>query len=108
MTKALEDRDVPTATSFTETIHKSCEIACKALEKAKDMMKRSFDKKKVKPKNYEDGDLVLVLSKNLLCKRGGPKLNDKWQGPFKVPTNVGENAYKLKMPVHCQSSMWRS
>ena len=63
------------ANHFATQIQTSCEIAERALEKAKLAMKKNFDKRHQQPIEFELGDLVLVSSNHLPSKRGSKKLD---------------------------------
>ena len=46
---------------------------------------------------FAPGDLVMVLSKELLDAAEICKLRDQWEGPFKVIKEANPNAYLLKV-----------
>jgi hypothetical protein len=48
---------------------------------------------------FEEGDWVLLSSKNLRFKQGSPKLLPRWVGPFQVAKRVGTQAYELIVPA---------
>src|SRR6266536_5306344 len=46
---------------------------------------------------YQPGDLVMILSRNITTKRPSKKLDAKFLRPFKVVETKGKQAYKLDL-----------
>ncbi len=70
------------------------------LEKAADNMKKQYDKKKQKARDYQVGNKVWLDATNLRLPRLKKKLDDKCIGPFTILDKAGAAAYKLKLPPH--------
>jgi hypothetical protein len=69
-----------------------------SLRKAKQAMKRRWDRNKKDQVKYQVGDLVLVQADYLPSTRPSRKLDDKWRGPFTVLGKKGNAAYEVKLP----------
>lgn len=54
--------------------------------------------KKRNPMSFEEGQQVLLASRNIRLRRTSRKLADKFLGPFKIEKRVSENAYRLVLP----------
>lgn len=87
-----------TAEEYVETMKKMGEQAEKALKKAKESMKKQYDKKRKGAVEYEKGDQVWLDAVNLPLEEGTRKLAPKRVGPFEVIEKVGQAAYRLKLP----------
>ena len=48
--------------------------------------------------DFEEGDLVLLSTRNLEMKGVPEKLKKKFVGPFKIIQRIGQQAYKLLLP----------
>ena len=57
-----------------------------------------FYNKNHQQQEFQQGDLVLLLAKNLKQKRPNRKLSDKAIGPFRVRRRIGKQAYHLWLP----------
>ena len=78
-----------------DLLDEKCEQILKRTEDYQRKTTRYHDRK-VKPKSYKPGDLVL---KNLLPSRKDPthgKLGPNWEGPYIVPRMVRPGNYKLQ------------
>ncbi len=78
-------------------IHKE---TCNTLEKAAENMKKQYDKKKQKARDYQVSDKVWLDATNLHLPHLKKKLDDKRIGPFTILDKTGAAAYKLKLPPH--------
>ena len=60
---------------------------------------RSYNKRR-EPKSFEEGDWVLISTKNLPLRRPTRKLTKKYVGPYQVEQVVGGHrlAYRLRLP----------
>jgi len=47
---------------------------------------------------YQPGDLIILLSRNITTKRPSKKLDIKFLGLFKIIETKGKQAYKLDLP----------
>ena len=60
------------------------------------MVKRWFDKNKVKKKEFEVGDLVLKWDHLHDEKGNHTKFQQLWIGPFQIAEKLGPSTYKLQ------------
>src|SRR6266536_3334512 len=67
------------------------------LKQAREIQKKYYNKKH-KPIQYQPGDLVMLLSRNITIKRPSKKLDAKFLKPFKIVETKGKQAYKLDLP----------
>ena len=68
------------------------------MEKAADVMKRSYDVGKHPSCEYSKGDLVWLDTWNLKMDWPSKKLDNKCVGPFAIKEKVGPAGYRLKLP----------
>jgi len=68
------------------------------MDKAKEMIKRQFDKKRRNLQGLKEGDNVWLEAKNIHLNRPSKKLDQKRYGPFKVLKAIGQEAFQLKLP----------
>jgi len=90
--------EFPKLEEFLISLQKSWEEATKAMDKAKEMMKRQFDKKRRNPQGLKKGDNVWLKAKNIYSNRPLKKLNQKRYGSFKVLKVIGQGAFQFKLP----------
>jgi hypothetical protein len=69
----------------------------KKLVKAKDAIKRHYDKNHLK-KVFRVRDLVYVRAKHIETGRPSKKLDTKIIGPFAIIDKLGSQSYKLRLP----------
>ena len=69
-----------------------------ALVKARDLMKRYYDRRRGKAVDYKAGDLVWLEKTNIGSARPMKKLDDRRAGPFPIIEKVGASAYRIKLP----------
>jgi hypothetical protein len=69
-----------------------------SLKKAKEAMKKRWEKNRPTPKEFKENDLVVVTAHHLPSNSPSAKLDQKWRGPFRVIKKVGEGAYHLDLP----------
>jgi hypothetical protein len=62
------------------------------------IVKRWFEKNKVKEKNFEVGDLVLKWDRSNELKGKHSKFQNLWLVPFHVSEKIGAGTYRLKNP----------
>jgi hypothetical protein len=60
------------------------------------IVKRWFDKNKVKEKSFEVGDLVLKWDRENEPKGKNSKFQNLWLRPFQVSEKFGEGKYRLQ------------
>jgi hypothetical protein len=96
-TDLVTNNDTP-AGDYLDELQKATTAVEKSLSRAKQEMKKKWDKSKREEELYKEGDLVLVQSEYLPSKRPSRKLDDKWRGPFKVIRKRGIAIYELDLP----------
>lgn len=79
-------------------IAESLDIARDARDTAERSMAKHYDKKRSEM-HFDVGERVLLAAKNIRTLRASKKLADQFIGPFEVLERIGENAYRLKLPV---------
>ena len=84
--------------SMVSAMGKMREEARAALTKARDLMKRYYDRHRGTAIDYKEGDLVWVEKTNIPSNRPMKKLDDRRMGPFPVMEKVGAAAYRLRLP----------
>jgi len=89
--------EFPKLEEFLISLQKSWEEATKAMDKAKKIMKRQFDKKRQNPQGLKEGDNVWLEAKNIHSNRPSKKLDQKRYRPFKVLKMIGQGAFQLKL-----------
>jgi hypothetical protein len=72
------------------------------LNKAKEKMKQTYDKKHTPSEQWKEGDRVWIDQWHFLGRKDLSKLDDKWVGLFTVERKVRQRAYRLMMPL-----MWK-
>jgi len=90
--------EFPKLEEFLISLQKSWEEATKAMEMAKEMIKRQFDKKRQDPQGLKEGEDVWLEAKNIYSNRSLKKLDQKRYGPFKILKTIGQGAFQLKLP----------
>ena len=71
--------------------------AQEALENARTSMKKHYDKKKEKGRDFKEGEKVWLDAKNLKTYRPGKKLDNKKLVPFTILEKVRNSAYRLQL-----------
>ena len=68
------------------------------LEFVRNRMKQYYDQKRIDGPTFEEGDMVLLSTKNITTRRQSKKLDYKYIGPYKVVKRISENNYELNLP----------
>jgi hypothetical protein len=85
------------AVSRIQEIQEMRHFLYEKLAKAKDAMKRHYDKNHLE-KVFRVGDLVYVRAKHIETGRPSKKLDAKMIGPFAIIDKFGSQSYKLRLP----------
>jgi hypothetical protein len=85
------------AVSRIQDIQKMRRFLHEKLAKAKDAMKRHYDKNHLE-KVFRVGDLVYVRAKHIETGRPSKKLDAKMIGPFAIIDKFGSQSYRLNLP----------
>ena len=83
--------------SFIRRITSDWEMARESLKRSVDLQAKYYDKKHRDIK-FDEGDLVLLSTRNLNMKGVPGKLRKRLVGPFKVEQRIGQQAYRLSLP----------
>ena len=68
------------------------------MERAQEMMKKQFDKKRRNPQGLQEGENVWLKAKNIYSNRPSKKLDQKRYRPFKILKTIRQGAFQLKLP----------
>ena len=79
-------------------MEKARKHAQEVLEKARESMKKNYDKKKEIGTEFEEGNRVWLDGRNLKTYRPGKKLDHKKLGPFTILEKIGRSTYRPKLP----------
>ena len=85
-------------TRLTRNIRQAITRAATLIDKAQAHQKRHADQKRSDDRPFQQGEWVLLSTKNLRNKKGVSKLCPKFIGPFKVVSN-NHPSYKLELPT---------
>src|SRR6266498_1711278 len=66
------------------------------LKQTRETQKKYYNKK-YKPIQYQLGDLIILLNRNIIIKRPSKKLDAKFLGSFKIVETKGKQVYKLDL-----------
>ena len=95
--KGDEEVSNESVNSFVSRVRRIWDQARESLEKSVRFQQKYYNQRHRSFK-FEEGDLVLLSSKNLSMKGVPGKLKRKFVGPFKVIEKIGTQAYKLQLP----------
>lgn len=92
------EEEVPAAKDRIEQLHRMRDMLTKRWATARESQARYYNQHH-KPRVFNKGDLVLLLTKNLKLKRPSKKMSHKWIGPFRIDEPIGKQAYRLILPA---------
>jgi len=84
---------------FTDRMKSTLDEAKAALMKSKDDMARYYNQKRSAAPEYKPGDKVYLDASDIQTTRPSKKLSHKRLGPFLIERQVGNSAYRLRLPV---------
>jgi hypothetical protein len=90
--------EIPTAKERAEALIKTRKSLEESWRKAKEQYTKWYNSNHM-PKAYDEGDSVLLSSKNIKTERTSKKLDHRFLGPFVITKRVGKQAYRLKLPA---------
>ena len=91
--------------SVVEAVTNFVERICSLWNKAKENLQKSVVKqarlydKKHRPVEFAVGDRVLLSTRNLNVKNLPAKLKSRFCGPFVVSERIGQQAYRIELPI---------
>ncbi|KAJ8472644.1 hypothetical protein ONZ45_g16577 [Pleurotus djamor] len=89
---------IESANEFVSRMNSAVDEAKSALEKARDDMKRWYDRRRVPAPEYKVGEKVWLDANDINLQRASKKLAAQRLGPYKVLAKVGKSAYRLQLP----------
>jgi len=90
---------VPNTDEFVTKLNVARKSASAALDHTALTMKHYADRKRSKPIELKEGQMVYLHTKNLKTGRPSKKLDAKRTGPFKIIKKIGSVAYRLQLPL---------
>ena len=78
---------------FLIGLQKSWKEVTKAIDMAKEMMKRQFDKKRWNLQGLKEGDNIWLEAKNIHSNRPLKKLDQKQYRSFKILKAIGQGTF---------------
>jgi len=84
---------------FTDRMKETLVEAKSALTKAKDDMARYYNRRRSPAPTFAPGDKVFLDSADIHTTRPSKKLSHRRLGPYLVERRVGQNAYRLALPL---------
>jgi hypothetical protein len=91
--------NVESVNEFTERMRSTLEEAKAALVKSKDDMSRYYNQRRMPAPEFRPGDKVYLDGTDITTTRPSRKLSHKYLGPFPVVRKVGNNVYRLRLPL---------
>jgi hypothetical protein len=91
----------PRAEEFIDRLKATHDLLRRNLKEAQSKYKDNYDNKRKDKPQFNVGDMVWLLRRNIKTTRPSAKLDFKRLGPYRITTIVGESqlAYKLELPT---------
>jgi len=70
------------------------------IAEAQEKSATQYNKKHLDGPRFREGDMVYISRKNIKTRRPTDKLDHRKIGPYPVDKQVGEVAYRIKLPKH--------
>jgi len=83
---------------FKDRITDTLEEAKAALAKSKDDMALYYNRKCTPAPEFKVGDMVFLDASDIQTTRPSRKLSHQRLGPFPIDSQVGNGAYRLRLP----------
>ncbi|KAF8748833.1 hypothetical protein RHS01_10525 [Rhizoctonia solani] len=93
--------DVPEANNLAQTMEAQWREVESALRQSKQRMMAGEDGS---PIEFEIGEEAWLDAKNVNLKTLSPKLTEQRLGPFRVIEKISDRAYRLELPLPCEST----
>ena len=87
----------PTAEAMLEQLHQDIELAKQCLQRAQ-QRQAAYANQHRREVVFNEGDQVLLSTRDITLPGGSPKLQPKYVGPFKIKRVVSSVAYELILP----------
>ena len=84
------------AKDYLQTIQDDLQRARRCLEAAQQRQKAYYDRGHA-PLEFEEGDLVMLSTRDIKLKYDNSKLKPKWLGPFEISKVINDQAYELDL-----------
>ena len=84
--------------TFAQRVASDWKLARENLERSVQLQAKYYDKRH-RDVSYKAGDLVLLSTRNLRLKGVPAKLQKRFVGPFKIIERIGQQAYRLALPI---------
>ena len=84
---------------FTKCMWTTLDEAKAALAKSKDNMVRYYNQRQIPAPEFQPGDRVYLDATDIKTTQPSRKLSHKHLGPFSIERKVGNNAYRLCLPL---------
>ena len=101
---------VESVNEFKDWMTDTLEEAKAALAKSKDNMMLYYNRKQTPAPEFKVGDMVFLDASDIQTTRPSRKLSHQRLGPFPINSQVGNSAYRLRLPMSMgrlhPSSMW--
>ena len=97
LVKGNEEIKTESIGSFVRRITSIWELARDNLKRSVNLQAKYYDKKH-RSVEFDEGEMVLLSSRNLKMKGIPGKLKKRFVGPFKIEQRIGQQAYKLSLP----------
>jgi transposase InsO family protein len=88
---------VPAAAERVENLYRLREEVRQCWASATQAQARAYNRNH-RPRTFEEGDEVLLSTKNIKQRVPSKKLKDRFIGPFRVLEVIGTQAYRLELP----------
>jgi hypothetical protein len=90
---------VESVTQSKERMQDALEEAKAALAKSKDDMAKYYNRKQTPSPDYKPGDKVYLDASDIQTNQPSRKLSHHRLDPFPIVKNVGDSAYRLRLPA---------
>ena len=97
LVKGNEEIKTESIGSFVRRITSIWELARDNLKRSVNLQSKYYDKKH-RDVEFNEGEMVLLSTRNLKMKGIPGKLKKRFVGPFRIEQRIGQQAYKLSLP----------
>ena len=97
LVKGNEEVKTESIGTFMKRITSVWELARDNLKRSVNLQAKYYDKKH-RSFDFNEGEMVLLFTRNLKMKGIPGKLKIKFVGPFRIEQRIGQQAYKLSLP----------